>query len=873
MKIFLLAVLSFVSLTLGGCGSHQAQDVDQKTQRDRIAADSLEQWAAEYRAAVVSDVSYTMHISLPETNKQNFTGTTEIYFDLASTAQDLSLDFVDGNVSKVVVNQQEVSVEFNGYYIILPKEALLEGENTVSVSYEHPYRKDGRGLHYFNDKLDGQSYLFTQFEAYDFNKVFPGFDQPDLKATYELSVEAPGHWEVVSFNYPDKVSDVNEHRKLWHFPAGERFPTYVMSLHAGPYKVWERENARIPMRIMARQSYAEYVDSEFWFETTEAGFDFFESFFGNDYPFSKYDQILVPEFVFGAMENVGAVTFTERLQPRREKNDSDKRRMAVVIMHEMAHHWFGDLVTMKWWNDIWLNESFADYMGNYATAMATPYSDTMESFSTGRKGWGYAEDEAITTHPIAQVIPDTESVMASIDGIAYAKGASALIQLRHVLGEEMFQAGLAEYFKRFAWKNTELQDFIGTFEDVSGRDLSRWTQDWLLQSGTNTLSTEFSCADGLISEFVLHQSPANQSGAVREHSLDILLIDGTGQRRIVDVMIANQENPLSQLEGTYCPSFVLPNVSDYTFAKVELDAKSFGYLQDNFANFDSTIEKGLILRSLYDSVRSGALRADRYITFLLAIVASENNTGILQAQLGNLAGAYSYLVINDFNSGTNLAAPLRAKIETLAWQKYGESQGAIKRIWFSTFLNSLHSETAEKAALKLIADSSVSLDDRWRVVKALTREGFSSGDQAALTLKAEDKSSRSEFNYTISQLVKPDLATKKQWLKEIQNPESSYAYTKKRTIAANLFPLHQHDLNMALKKQIVSALPKMAKQVTPTLLATYSAALIPRVCTTEMQTFLLDEVATGIYPRTVEKVLLKGSQAEERCVRVTSALN
>lgn len=865
---------TIIFITLGilvACSSAVDQSVSFEPLPPREAKDSLTKNLAMHRSSIISDVEYKFNIYLPETNEA-FTGQAEIEFELSTVSPFLSLDFVDGSVLSVSINGAKSEVDYNGFFIELSPDLLVRGSNVVIIDYKHDYRRDGRGLHYFNDPTDGNSYLFSQFEAYDFNKVFPGFDQPDLKATYEMTVNAPKSWEVITAVREQNITDLAD-RRVWNFPETERFSTYVMSLHAGPYKVWERDY-RIPLRLMARQSYAEYIDVDQWFEFTEQGFDFFEDYFKRDYPFSKYDQVAVPEFVFGAMENVGAVTFTERLQPRRAKTETDHQRMSVVVMHEMAHHWFGDLVTMKWWDDIWLNESFSDYMGNYATAKATRFVDAMNDFSMGRKGWGYREDKSITTHPIAQNIPDTEVVMASIDGISYAKGASALIQLRHVLGDSVFQKGLEVYFDRYEWQNTQLTDFVSTLGSVANKDLQQWTKDWLESSGTNTIEAQYQCDAETISSFKLIQSPANQSGVLRQHSLDVLLIDNQGNQRFVDTIISGSETVLEQFKGLNCPVFVLPNASDYTFASVTLDKASFTYLSENFGQFSNPVEQALILRALNDSVDSGALAANDYAAFVLNNIDDQSDLGVIRSLLGSLQKSYNYLVIAGFENDiySEQASAIKSNLEALSWAKYQSSEGAAQRVWFATWLSSIGSANSQIQAIGLL-DGVLSIDDRWSVISALIENEYPQGEMLAKQLLEEDKSASAELNYEIALAMAPNIERKKYWIQQAQNPDSQWAYTQLRSILGQLFPIEQYGLNLALKEQILSPLPNLSKQLTPTLLATYIGSLAPRECSLKAQARDYDAAKSGVYPATVNKVLLKLSQAEERCVTITKALD
>jgi len=477
---------------------------------------------AKSRAARVSRVSYKFSLRLSAENKP-FQGQTEIDFYLSDNTLPLKLDFLDGKILSVKSANQDITYSYNGTFISLPANSLKAGQNTLIIQYTNNYRRDGEGLHWFKDPEDGETYLHTQFEPWYFNRVFPGFDQPDIKASYQLKVSVPAHWAVISAKRETRIEASSESRNTWYFPTTKTFSTYAFSIHAGPYVIWEEKTTfRVPLRILARKSYAKYVDVDDWFKITRQGFDFFEQYFQTPYPYSKYDQLLVPELKSGAMENVGAVTFAEFFQPRRAKNPVDRERMSVVVQHELAHHWFGNLVTMRWWDDIWLNESFADLMGNYATSIATEHTNAMSRFSAGRKSWGYSEDQAITTHPIIQDVPDTDAVMTSLDGISYAKGAAVLWQLKHVIGEEAFKQSLANYFSIYANKNTSYLDLIKVIEDTSQRDLSAWVASWLKKEGVNTLKTELKCSNEKITQLNLKQLPANSSLEIREHKLDIL---------------------------------------------------------------------------------------------------------------------------------------------------------------------------------------------------------------------------------------------------------------------------------------------------------------------------------------------------------------
>src|SRR5688572_17549589 len=388
----------------------------------------------------------------------------------------------------------------------------LAAENEIVVTADHAYEHTGVGLHRFVDPVDGAVYLHTQFEPFDAHRVFPCFDQPDLKATFSFEVEAPAGWEVIS-NGAVSARPADGAAGRWQFATTEKMSTYITALVAGPYHFVHRTHfpggsgvspgeRSIGMGLYCRQSLAQYLDADEIFDVTAAGFDFFEEAFGQPYAFGKYDQLFVPEFNFGAMENAGCVTFSERHIFRSKVTEAEREARADTILHEMAHMWFGDLVTMRWWDDLWLNESFATFASYLGLVEATRFRAAWTTFASAWKTWAYRQDQLPSTHPIVADAPDIETMKTNFDGITYAKGASVLRQLVAWVGQKEFLDGVRNYFARHAWGNTELPDFLGALEEASGRDLGSWASEWLSQAGVNTLRTQFALGeDGTFASF------------------------------------------------------------------------------------------------------------------------------------------------------------------------------------------------------------------------------------------------------------------------------------------------------------------------------------------------------------------------------------
>ena len=413
---------------------------------------------AQARSARISEVTYALEFEL-DGEAPEYAGQVTITFKLGDVQEDLSVDFFGGAVSSVQINDRMLATShaeqgagdvdasdrliapYNGFYLSLPAQALHTGMNVVDIGFTHPYSSDSSGMYRFRDPVDDRDYLYTDFEPYDQNRLFPSFDQPDLKARYSTQVSVPANWQVISIVAESSIVEQGG-RKLWTFPPSAPISTYIYALHAGEYQRWESSAGDIPLRLFARASLAEYVYPDDWFIPTIQGFDFFQRYFDIPYPFGKYDQVIVPHFNAGAMENVGAVTFSERYLRRGTVTRADRRSLASVILHEMAHMWFGNLVTMDWWNGLWLNESFATFMATLAMMEATEYTEARQ-VAYRRTIGAYRADERDTTHPIEMPIADTDTAFANFDAITYSKGSATLFQLNHLVGPEAFGAGSA----------------------------------------------------------------------------------------------------------------------------------------------------------------------------------------------------------------------------------------------------------------------------------------------------------------------------------------------------------------------------------------------------------------------------------------------
>ncbi|WP_069772762.1 aminopeptidase N [Streptomyces sp. LUP30] len=601
---------------------------------------------ARQRAKLLTVDSYEIDLDLSGAQEGGtYRSVTTVRFDVAETGAESFIDLVAPTVHEVTLNGDALDPAevFEDSRIALP--GLLEGRNVLRVVADCAYTNTGEGLHRFVDPVDEQAYLYTQFEVPDARRVFASFEQPDLKATFQFTVKAPTGWTVVSNSpTPEPKDDV------WVFEPTPRISSYITALVVGPYhsvhSVYEKDGQSVPLGIYCRPSLAEFLDSDAIFEVTRQGFDWFQEKFDYAYPFKKYDQLFVPEFNAGAMENAGAVTIRDQYVFRSKVTDAAYEVRAETILHELAHMWFGDLVTMEWWNDLWLNESFATYTSiacqAYAPDSRWPHSWT--TFANSMKTWAYRQDQLPSTHPIMAEIGDLDDVLVNFDGITYAKGASVLKQLVAYVGMNEFFSGVQAYFKRHAFGNTRLSDLLGALEETSGRDLGTWSQKWLQTAGINVLRPEIETdAEGVITSFAIRQeAPALPAGAkgeptLRPHRIAVGLyeLDGGSGKLLrderVELDIDGELTAVPQLVGKRRPDVVLLNDDDLSYAKVRLDEQSLAFVTEHLGDFESSLPRALCWASAWDMTRDGELPTRDYLSLVLSGIGKESDIGVVQS--------------------------------------------------------------------------------------------------------------------------------------------------------------------------------------------------------------------------------------------------
>ncbi len=615
-----------------------------------MSRDVLSRDEAEQRAATISALRYAVHLDLSDSMQaETFTATLAATFDSQEGASTF-LDF-EGRSAEAWLNGKKLPASaFDGKRIALS--GLRAKGNELKVVGQAEYHSDGVGLHRIQDPADGSVYLYTHSEPFDAHLFFPCFDQPDIKAPLTMSVTAPSTWKVIGNSVEARTEAAPDGKTTHHFATTRTISTYLDALVAGPYESVSADYVSIPtgavtpMRLLCRKSMMPYLEKDEIFEITRQGLQFFEEFFGIPYPFEKYDQVFVAEFNMGAMENPGCVTFNEGYLFRSRVTEAGRGSRASVILHEMAHMWFGDLVTMKWWDDLWLNESFATFMSVIAQMEATRFPMAWRSFAERVKG-SVAADQLSTTHPIVADAFNTEVAQQNFDGITYGKGAATLRQLYAWVGRDAFQAGVSKYLKAHSWGNATLADFMDELGRASGRDMSYWRDSWLKTSGINTLTPEVQFRDGKIASLIVRQTAEPARPTLRPHRIGVGLFsrDGSGKlvwTKTVEVDLDGEATDVSAALAGESADALLLNDGNLTFAKVNLDSQSREQFLAGVDAVQDPLRRKGIADAMWEMVRDAALPARSYISFLYCALASEPDVDALKADLASIATAIGY---------------------------------------------------------------------------------------------------------------------------------------------------------------------------------------------------------------------------------------
>ncbi|UML79297.1 M1 family aminopeptidase [Leptospira kirschneri] len=791
------------------------------------APNILTQTEAIERAEQIKQVGYEIHLDL-KAGSSTYQGETKISFFYTGKGKGkLKIDFVTKKIEVFLLNGKD----FSDYtkmdsFLDLPVNSLNVGKNEIKILYTNDYNHSGSGFHQFQDPSDGSEYLHTDFEPFEAHRMFPCFDQPDLKATYELSLIGPKDWKYVHNTLPIKEKIQKERIEI-HFQKTALFSTYLFALISGPYEVWEDHYKNIPLRILCRKSLSKYMDAENIFAITKESFGFLESYFDLPYPYGKYDQIFVPEFNMGAMENVGAVTFSEHYIFRSPRIYSEYLGRANTIYHEMVHMWFGNLVTMKWWNDLWLNESFADYLSYYAMSQGKLFPDALEHFYV-REEWAYREDQLSTTHPIAGSAENTLDAISNFDGISYSKGASVLRQLMYYIGEDSFRNAMRKYFQKFKNSNTIQNDFLDTMTESSGIDIRNWSKEWLDTTGVNTLLPIWK-----ENRLFIRQLPSDTNGLLRTHALEITVFalkedeiekkqDGSVLNSFKTVwkdklVVQGEEtilpyNPIVKTDSSVPKNaktknsdpkksiqseIVVLNTNDYAYAKTYLPKEAIPLLKTSFNKLKDRFARRILWGSLWQMTRDAEISPKDFLDLVFLQGIYEVDLSVRNSHILTKASSIvtSYLKkenreewskkLNDL-SKKFLSDPSIQEEEKIVW--YRMLEGTSRTADQLSYLRDLLDEKV------IIPGIKIDQERRWSILTRLS----AFGEKDALVLIAkEEKSDTSDLGtkkaYT-AKVAFPDTKSKAAAWKEFTDPNTKHSTDMLRFGMRGFYWDHQEEI-------------------------------------------------------------------------------
>ena len=798
---------------------------------------------AEARAALLEVTSYDVDLDLTRTD--DYGSTTTIRFGCRQPGATTFVE-LDAVPLEVTLNGRDLGAAIDGNRIALPD---LQADNELRVVARCTWSRTGEGLHRFTDPADGLVYVWGQSFLDDAQRSFACFDQPDLKATIALAVSAPADWTVIGNERGSRDGD------RWTFATTQRLSTYLFTVAAGPWHGESRMHDGIEMGVWCRQSLAPHLEAEELFEITAQCLDSYHATFGIRYPFGDtYDQLWVPEFNAGAMENPGAVTFAEDLLFRSRVTDGERRVRAMVIAHEMAHMWFGDLVTMRWWDDLWLNESFAELMGFHTTEVATRFKGGWTDFCTGRKPWGYSADQMPTTHPISGPVVDNRSALQNFDGISYAKGASALRQLMVLVGADVFFDGVRRYLERHAFGNTTLLDFLAGVEEASGRDLSSWADAWLRTPGVSTLRVE--------GDLVRQEPPADYP-VLREHRIGIGRYDRSDGALVLrdrlDVLVSGAA---TQVAGLADPAdLVLLNDGDWTFAKIRFDDRSLDTVTTSLRDLPDPLARALSWAGLWDATRDAELPPRTFVAAVLAGASSESDPSVVETLLGEAATAARL-----WAARPELAEQLSALCgEQL---QAAEAGSDLQVVWANAWIAATRDVDAVSALLTgsaVPAGLVVDTELRWAAVRRLAVLGRAGDDDIAAELATDDTAAGAR-HADYARAARPDAAAKERTWQAVMTDESLSNY-ESGAMAQGFWQLEQVELCRPYVERYFAEIRELWDARSPHVARVLAVRLYPGVVvepsvldrTTE---FLADESL----PAGLRRVVLERSDDLRRAV-------
>ncbi|OBA67919.1 aminopeptidase N [Gordonia sp. 852002-10350_SCH5691597] len=850
-----------------------------------MTAPNLTRDQARERATTIDVSHYDVELDLTDGSgkpgEKTFRSTSTVTFTATPGSQTF-IDLVAPTLISATLNGKELDVSGfdESVGLTLPD---LAADNELVVVADCAYSHTGEGLHRFVDPTDDSVYLYSQFETADAKRMFACFDQPDLKATYTITVTAPEDWKVISNALTESI-DGGVHR----FAETPVMSTYLVALIAGPYAEWTDtytdDHGSIPLGIYCRASLAEFMDSERLFTETKQGFSFYHKHFGIPYAFGKYDQLFVPEFNAGAMENAGAVTFLEDYVFRSRVTNYNYERRAETVLHEMAHMWFGDLVTMKWWDDLWLNESFATFASVLCQSEATEYTSAWTTFANVEKSWAYRQDQLPSTHPVAADIPDIAAVEVNFDGITYAKGASVLKQLVAYVGVDDFLAGLRDYFTAHKFGNATFSDLLAALEKSSGRDLSDWGSQWLKTTGINVIRPDFEVDDsGAFTRFaIIQDGAAPGAGETRVHRMRVGIYDDNASGALervqsVELDVEGSVTEVADLVGVPRGKLILLNDDDLTYASVRLDPESLETATARIGDITDSMPRTLVWSAAWEMTRQAEMKARDFVALVEHGIAAETEIGVVQRVLLQATTAiesyadpgwaatvgwpgFSSRLLELARAAESGSDHQLAFINTLLAGRLFDQQIAVVRALLD----------GDDPADHGLAGLTIDTDLRWKLVLALATAGAIDSDPSNTpVIDAEakrDNTSAGTRQAATARAARPLAEAKADaWSQAIDDDTLSNIYT--RAVVAGFDRPGQSELLSQYVDKYFAAVPEVWSRRSSEVAQTVVNGLYPSWEITPEALAKADEFLSNDHPAALKRLIIEGRAGVERSLR------
>lgn len=825
---------------------------------------------ATARSAALRLSTYELHLDVTSapTDADSYEVTSRMSF--TTTEPETFVDYLGKSVHSVRVNGEEVENTFDGGRVYL-RDLPVGEELTVEITGSSFYSRTGQGLHRMHDQADGTTYLYSHLEPSDARRIFPCFDQPDLKASYEVHLTGPEGWQLLS-NQPEVGREKTDSGEVAHFAPTPLLSTYLTAFAAGPYvekhSTWTAPDGSlsVELRAFARASMADYLDDEI-LQVTAQGMDFFHNNYGYPYPWGKYDSIFVPEYNLGAMENPGLVTFTEHYLFRSAATRAQHAGRTNTILHEMSHMWFGDLVTPQWWDDLWLKESFAEFMGADSSVHATEYTEAWVNFAGQRKNWAYLQDQLPTTHPIKAEIPDVDAARQNFDGITYAKGAAVLKQLVHYVGRENFYAGARDYFQEHAFGAATFEDLLTALKKHTDRDLNAWSTAWLRTWGPDTLTPELHTDGDKIHELAI---TVEAEDTTRPHRLNVTLFDNSLTKyATLDVDLEGERTILDEVSGLQAPALLLLNDGDHTYAKVRFDETSLETIRTRLSEVPDELSRAVIWTSLWNLTRDGEWPVRSYLDTVLNHAPAESNPTLLTTAFANAGYAIEHFV------GQEVREEIRADYAERLWEVLQAAPaGSDAQLTFArAAIQALAATPAESGTQRLRALLDGSLDGlaldpdiRWAILRALAARDAVGAEELEAE-KERDNTLTGAAAYLGASHAFPSAEVKREVFELVRTPGKYSNAEVDSLLAAFNAPRSAH-LTEAFAQEYFDSLAKLWEEHPIEIANRLVRGLYPDLAMADAAT---SEFLSSERPRALRRVLLECQDALRRAARVRAA--